>query len=73
MEGCNWVFNNLCKCPSPQLFEFCECIREEMIRWVKRHNDALKGNFTNTQSGEEVQLPVIGQQRKRCKKVSRDQ
>jgi hypothetical protein len=35
-----------------------------MMRWEKRHNDAIKENFTNRLSRKEVEWPVITQQRK---------
>ena len=38
---------------------FCEHAREEMRRWEKRHEDALKGNFTNRHSRKEVQWPEV--------------
>jgi hypothetical protein len=33
---------------------FCERVREEAVYWEKRHEEALKGHFTNRQGRKEV-------------------
>lgn len=47
--------------PNPGLFVLCERVREDAVQWEKRHNDTLKGIFTNRQSGKEVPWPEITQ------------
>ena len=59
MERYNQDFNNLFDCAIPGLFVFCVHVREEARRWEKRHEAALKGNFTNRQSSKEVQWPNV--------------
>jgi len=59
MERHNWGFNSLLACPSHGLFVFCERVREEERRWEKRHENALKGNFTNWQRRKELQWPDV--------------
>ena len=59
MERYNRDFNNLFDLPNPGLLVFCERVREEAVRWEKRHEDELKGNFTNRQERKEVPWPDI--------------
>ena len=59
MQRYNRDFNNLFDSPSPGLFVFCEKVREEAVRWEKRHEDALKGRFTNRQGRKDVPWPGI--------------
>jgi hypothetical protein len=59
MESYNREFNNLFDSPRPGLFVFCERIRDEAARWVRLHEDALKGNFTHRQKRSEVVWPEV--------------
>ena len=59
MERYNRDFNKLFHLPNPGLFVLCETMREEAVHWEKRHDDAVKGHFTNRQGGEEVPWPEI--------------
>ena len=38
---------------------FCKRVREEALRWEKRHNDALKGHYTNRKDHKAVPWPEI--------------
>ncbi len=59
MEHYNRDFNNLFDLPKPGLFVFCEQVREEALHWEKRHNDALKGHYTNQQNRKDAPWPEI--------------
>ncbi len=59
MECYNRDFNKLFDSPKPELFVFCERVREEAARWVKRHGDALKERFTNRQGRKDIAWPEI--------------
>ena len=59
MERYNRDFNKLFDTPKPGLFVFCERVREEAVRWEKRHDDALKGRFTNRQGRKDISWPEI--------------
>ena len=59
MERYNRDFNKLFDSPKPGLFVFCERVREEAARWVKQHDDALKGRFTNRQGWKDISWPEI--------------
>jgi hypothetical protein len=54
MEHYNRDVNNFFDSPKPGLFGFCEQVTEEALQWEKRHNDALKGHYTNRQGRKEV-------------------
>ena len=64
-------FNNLFDSPNQDLFVFFKRVREEAIQWEKRHEDAVKGSFTNRKGGKEVPWPGKtlrhGNQRKKGK------
>ena len=59
MERYNREFNDLFDSPRPGLFVFCERVREEALRWVRTHEDALKGNFKNRQKRSKVVWPQV--------------
>ena len=59
MERYNSDFNSLFDLSIPRLFVFCERVSEDTVRWEKRHNEALKGHFTNRQERKEVPWPDI--------------
>jgi len=52
LERYNRDFNNLFDLPSPGLFVLCERVREEAEPCKKRHEHALKGQFTIRQGGK---------------------
>ena len=59
MERYNRDFNELFDSPKPGLFVFCERVMEEAAHWVKWHDDALKGHFTNRQGRKDISWPEI--------------
>ena len=59
MERYNREFNDLFDSPRPGLFVFCERVQEEALRWVRTHEDALKGNFKHRQKRSDVSWPDI--------------
>ncbi len=59
MECYNRDFDTLFDSPNLGLFVFYERVSEEAARWEKRHDDALKGHFTNRQGWKDISWPEI--------------